>query len=483
MPTLDERLVSVLEKQNEQLDKQNALFMRALETKEQKAVSNVQTANQLHGNGGLWAIAGLERDVITAHIRPTGIAKELPLIATTSEDPRFGILTGYTNPTGTEPTSACQDAPIGFVKGCTLTARFGLTRRDTNTIEFDKVMLRANRSDFTDLRLRGRVLGLANLEPRSLNERQILNIITMSEMVTAGVNAERKLVTEMWQGTFGVATEFPGLDDQIVTGHVDAETNTACPAVDSDIKDFAFDDVEGGGRSIVEYLSMLEWMIFFNAERMGLAPFTAAIAMRPELWQVLTEVWPCQYNTNKCASAVIGTASRVVIDGRENIAQRDSMRANMRIDINGRSYPVILDDGIFESDSTNEANLLAGEYASTIYFVPLTIVGNFPVTYREYLDYRDSFADANVALLRGRHDFWTDGGVYSWAIENDRWCYSLSLKTEQRIVLRTPHLAGKIQNVKYIPLQHLRSSDPSSSYFADGGVSVRGERAFFAVWA
>lgn len=478
-PTLDERMVSVLEKQTEQ----NALIARALENMDKKAVSNVQTANQLHGNGGLWAVAGLERDVITAHIRPKGIATELPLLATTSEDPRFGILTGYTDPIGAEPENACDDAPAGFVKGCTLTARFGMTRRDTQTIEFDKVMRRANRSDFTDLRLRGRVLGLTNLEPRGLNERQILNIITMSEMVTAGVNAERKLVKEMWQGTFGVATEFPGLDDQIVTGHVDAETGVTCPAVDSDIKDFDFDDVEGGGRSIVEYLSMLEWMIFFNAERMGLAPFTAAIAMRPELWQVLTEVWPCQYNTNKCASAVLGDASRVVIDGRENIAQRDSMRESMSIAINGRTYPVIIDDGIFESDSTNNANLLAGEYASTIYFVPLTIVGNFPVTYREYLDYRDSFADANVALLQGRHDFWTDGGVYSWAIENQKWCYKLSLKTEQRIILRTPHLAGKIQNIKYVPLQHLRSSDPASSYFQDGGVSVRGARAFNAVWA
>jgi hypothetical protein len=38
--------------------------------------------------------------------------------------------------------------------------------------------------------------------------------------------------------------------------------------------------------------------------------------------------------------------------------------------------------------------------------------------------------------------FWTDGGVYSWAIEQIKWCYKLSLKTTQRIVLRSPHLAG-----------------------------------------
>ena len=61
--------------------------------------------------------------------------------------------------------------------------------------------------------------------------------------------------------------------------------------------------------------------------------------------------------------------------------------------------------------------------------------------------------------------------------------YKLSLKTEQRIVLRTPQLAGKIQNVKYVPLQHLRSSDPASPYHRDGGVSLRNERTAYAVWA
>lgn len=447
-----------------------------------KVAASVQTANQLHGLGGLWSTT-VDRDVLTAHIRPEGISTILPLLSSIDEDPRYGTITGYTDPEGAEPDNACEDAPAGFVKGCTLTARFGLTRRDTNTIEFDKVMLRRNRGDFMDLQLRGRVLGLSNLHPPSLNERQILNILTKSEMVTAGVNAERKLIKEIWQGTFGVSTEFPGLDSQIVTGQVDVDSGIACPAMDSDVKDFAFDDVEGGGRSIVEYISMLEWFIFFNARRMGLAPASWVWAMRPELWQVFTEVWPCQYNTGKCATSLIGGQSRVVIDGRENIAERDEMRRSMTLEVNGRRYPVVIDDGIFEQDSTNDANLNPGDYASSIYFVPLTVTGNFPVTFMQYLDYRNTIADQNVALLMGRQDFWTDSGVWSWAIEQIKWCYKLALKTEQRIVLRTPQLAGKLDNVRYSPLQHLRSSDPASPYFADGGVSVRNSDPVNAVWA
>jgi hypothetical protein len=79
--------------------------------------------------------------------------------------------------------------------------------------------------------------------------------------------------------------------------------------------------------------------------------------------------------------------------------------------------------------------------------------------------------------------FWTDNGVYSWAIENIKWCYKLSLKTEQRVVLRTPQLAGKIQNVKYQPLQHLREAFPDSQYFFDGGVSVRGASTAYTPWS
>jgi hypothetical protein len=203
--------------------------------------------------------------------------------------------------------------------------------------------------------------------------------------------------------------------------------------------------------------------------------------MRPDLWYELTAIWPCAYNTTRCSPAV-DLNSTVFIDGRENVSERDAMRAGMYIDINGTRYPVILDTGIFEHNSTNNANCLPGQYASTIYMVPLAINGGFPVTYREYVDYRKAAPD--VALLRGLEDFfWSDSGMYNWAVEQIKWCYKFAGKTEQRVVLRTPQLAGRIDAVKYSPLQHLRDPNPDSPYFADGGVSVRsGTQTPYAVW-
>lgn len=470
-----------------ELNKQNAAMLQALVADKTrntgwneksmlystKTPATAQSATPLHGIGGIFSTSGLDREVITAHVRPRGIASVIPAIASIDERPKFGIITGYSATTGEEPENACEDAPSGYMKSCVLTNQFGLVRRDTKTIDFDKTMVRINRGDFTDLRLVGSVLGLSGLNPRALNQDQILSVITMSEMVGAAIQAERKLVKDFWQGTIGT-TGSNGLDVQINTGIVDADTGVPCPAVDSDVKDFTYANIDGSdGKSIVEHVTMLEYYIFHNAERMGLTPFTGAFVMRPELWAELSAIWPCQYNTNRCATAVMGNNSQVIIDGRENQAEINAMRANMTIQVNGRTYPVIIDDGIVEETPGDGNPLAGGEYASSIYFVPLTVSGGFNVLYREYLDYNSGVANANVALLRGANTFWTDGGMYAWAYEQLKFCYKLALKTEQRIILRTPQLAGRIQNVKYAPLQHLRSPFSESPYFFDGGVSYR----------
>jgi hypothetical protein len=433
-----------------------------------KTPAGGHTAVRLHGDGGIFAGPGLERDVISAHMRPYGLASKLPAFPSTSEDPRFASLTGFSDDVGAEAVQACDDAPTGYIKGCNLTARFGMIRRDTNTIEMDKVMLKVNRGDFTDLVLRGSVLGLTGLEPSGLNQGQILDIITMSEMVSVGVRTERELVKQLWQGSRAVANQFPGLDAQIATGIKDTDTGVLCPSLDSDVKNYNFAALSS---SIVEYVSTLEWYLNNNASKMGLDPVSWVIVMRPDLWQELTAIWPCAYNTNKCSSAV-GANSTVFIDGRENVSERDAMRNGMYLDVNGKRYPVITDTGIYEHNSTNTAGLIPGQYASSLYFVPLTINGGFPVTYWEYVDYRAAAPD--VSLLRGKEDFfWTDQGLFSWAIEQVKWCYKLALKTERRVILRTPQLAGRIDDIKYEPLQHLRDADPDSPYWKDGGVSLR----------
>lgn len=481
----NEILAAFLETQKQQTEILSAL-QKGLGPLRTKTPAGFGTYTELHGDGSLWGNKPLERDIITAHVRPHGLASVLPVYPTVVERPWFGTLTGYTDTTGSEATNPCDDNPAGFVKGAYLTAQFGRLARDSQTIDIDKVMLRANRGDFTDLRLRGQVLGEDTLFRPNMSQEDILNVVTKSEMVIMGVNIERKLSQHLWQGVVSANTsgggykEFPGLDVQITTGHVDAETGTAVPSLDSDLRDFNFNDVDGAARDIVNDLSSMEFNLRYNAERMGLDPVTWVLVMTPELWYELSAVWPCRYLTNRC-SVSAGT-NPMVINDNVNVQLRDQMRNQMFIDINGNRYQVITDTGIFTDTNTTNANLAAGQFSSDIYFVPLRITGNFPVTYFEHLDYR--MAQSDVNLLNGTQQFWwTDGGLYMWAIEQTKFCYKLTAKTEQRIILRTPHLAGRLQNVRYTPAKNLRSPYADDPYHVNGGVSIRGGDTFSAVWS
>ncbi len=480
----DKQLYDLLEKQTAILEQ---LATKEADDLVTKAPANHSTYTPLHGTGGIWSGPGLERDVVTAHIRPHGFASTLPLIPTNRVSPLFGTLTGYTASEGVQPTESCDDAPQGYVKGATLTAQLGLFRFDSQTIDMDDVMLTLHRGDFTDLMLRGQVLGLTTLNPQDTNEADILNLVSASEMVVMGVNTERALSRQAWQGNVA-SGEFPGLDSQIATGQVDAVTGVAAPALDSDVKDFGLDFIGGSGRDIVEYLSMLEFYLAYNADKMGADPVSWSIVMRPELWFELSAVWPCAYNTTRCVSAMTdaGGASQTILDGRTNVQERDAMRNGNFIDINGKRFPVITDTGIFESNNANTGGLAPGQYASSIYMVPTTAYG-MTATYREYLDYR--LAARDVAFTRGNlHAWWTDNGVFAWSLTQNKWCYKFHLKTQQRIILRTPQLAGRIDQVAYEPLQHLREGYPDSPYFFDGGVSTRSgnveyyDPGYQAVW-
>jgi hypothetical protein len=197
----------------------------------------------------------------------------------------------------------------------------------------------------------------------------------------------------------------------------------------------------------------------------------------------LSAIWPCRYNTNRCTN--IGGTNPVVINDNYNVIQRDAIRKGMTLDLNGRTYMVETDDGIYEYNNQNSASVAAGSFASAIYFVPITVRGNFPVLYWEAKDYRQIDGQMSPLGLGLRNlEFWTDGGRFHWGIESTKaWCFKFKAKAEPRLILRTPHLAAKIQKVKYTPAKHMISYDPASPYHLAGGVSLRGvPAAGYAVW-
>ena len=457
--------------------------------------SGTPTNNYMHGPGGIFGVDGLERDVISTRVMPRGLIGTLPARGTVRTNPLYPYLTGFLADTGAEADGVCDDPPVaGLTKSCIQTAEFGRYSRMTKEIEANRVGQQTDRGEFLDLTLMndpliqmGGVLEM-NSVPGNIN----LNREVLQAFVEVGVSIQNRLIPQLYTGNpanntgAGGSKEFPGLDILIGTNKVDAITSINCPSLDSDIKDFNYGIIDevSNGTDIVEVTTAMSRFLRHNASRMGFEPATWAITMRRELFWELTAIWPCSYLTQRCVFLDSNGAERVNVDGRDMVEFRDAMRTEGGefLLIDGFRFPVVIDDGIVEEDDSDNVNILAGQFASDIYFIPMTVLGGRPVTFMEYLDYNQG---AMIAIQDGRAgaDFWTDGGRFLWHKKPPlNWCLQWITKIEPRVILLTPQLAGRIQNVRYAPLQHTRDPFPDDAYFVDGGETSRLGPSLFSDW-
>jgi hypothetical protein len=445
----------------------------------------------MHGPGGLFGIAGLDNQVISARITPMGLASQLQVSASRFTNPEFPYITGIREVSGqTEPSTKCSTCLSGETKACIQTAQFGYVCRESQEIEIGRTFERINAGEM-DLQLVNDILGYED-DPFRSNEgvspEQAIDIETAWSMVEVGAMFQSALVPMLWQGnpSNNVGTgyqEFPGLDMLISEDKYDAHTGNACSALDSDLKEFAYNPIDtvnsAGAFLIVRYMMAMADYLKHNAERQMLSPVEWTIAMRPEAWTELLEIWPVAYFSTRELTLPSGNTN--FIDAARVLDLRNQMAQGKYIDIGDTRYNVVTDDGIFENTNVNNANTPAGHYASSFYFVPVRYKGNRNGTYLEYKDYR--FANNEIAQLNGKEDFWvTDNGRFMWTLEKQKWCYTMSGRVEPRVILKVPQLAGKIEHVLYSPESHYRSYDDDSSYFFDGGVTERTSPSLWADW-
>jgi hypothetical protein len=94
----------------------------------------------------------------------------------------------------------------------------------------------------------------------------------------------------------------------------------------------------------------------------------------------------------------------------------------------------------------------------------------------EYVNYdmTGGFMDGARAYAPDGSYFTTDGGRFAWHKKPPaNFCVQALVKSEPRLVLRTPMIAARITNVAYTPLQHERDWNTSGYYFANGGKTDR----------
>lgn len=439
------------------------------------------TTNFMHGPSGIFGTAGAEQDVFATRVKPRGLLSVLPAVGTVDTNPITYYLTGFTDESGDEPSTVCAECvKAGNMKSCRQGTTFGLICRETDELNISEVGRRVNRGEMTDLRLvndpllNDSSLWVPTSVPKST--QQVLNREVLARWLTLGVAFENKLAGLVWTGNpaNNVGTgyaEYLGLESLVATGHTDVIDQTSCPSLDSDIKDMNYLSVENDAQTIFHYMEMVYRYVRHNAETMGFMPVEWAWVMKDSLFRKLADYWPCIYASARCNATDNDVNNNV--DGLRMKMMSDEMYTGRYLQIDGIRIPVILDDAIpYEHNGTN-GDLPSGTFASDVYLLPFTVRGGQQVLYMEYFDY-SATNGVMQGIMDGRltNDYWTDGGRFLWTTSRTKWCVNWSAKIEPRLRLKTPHLAGRLENVVWSPLQEFRSPFPTDGYFVDGGLTT-----------
>lgn len=446
----------------------------------------------MHGPGGLFSIPGVEREVISTRLLPKTLASVLPARGSVYMSPLFAYVSGFGADSGDEKDGVCDDAmTAGPIENCFQTAQFGRYERRTRELEVNRIGQVNDRSELFDLRLINPPLtqNQGGLTPDWLSDFSgMLASEIKTRFTEVGVSLQNLLARQVYEGNpannagGGGYKEFPGLDILIGSNKVDAQTGTRCAGLDSLIRDFNYASVTDIGPDIVNTLTYQMRALTHIASRGNFNPVTWSLVMRQELFYELTAVWPCSYLTYRCIQR--NDNDRNSIDPNDAIGMRDAMRQGSYLVLDGNRYEVVIDDALNEETSTTSASVPnSGSFASDIYIIPRTVRGGIAATYWEYFDYQRGTMQA-IREGRYENEFWSDGGRYLWVKQPQKnWCIQHQVKIEPRLVLKTPQLAGRLNNILYSPLIHTQDTFSDQPYFVPlGGETSRQAPSYYSDW-
>lgn len=456
----------------------------------QKAVSSTPTTVYGHGPGGLFSSPSLERPLFSAMPLPRStLLSRLPVRASRFASPLYGIITGQTATTGDEPVGVCDDPPTaGLLKLCTQTAYFGRQSRQSRVFELDRVGLLQDRGEHLDLQWVGdpfRNSGAGETAPTIPGfggGNAAVNTEVGKALMELAVAWSRDFATEVFTGNpanntaGGGRKYFRGLDLLINTGYRDAYTSQACAAADSLVLSLGDQNISTSNAAATLLVRNLVGMwryVNTRATDAGLNPVKWAFVMHPDLFYAITEFWPCTYMTYRCAS-VFTTSQIQESSSSDLVKMRDEMRGDMYaftgqyLLIDGERVEVILDTTVPRTAPGG------GVFESSLYLVPLTVLGGVSVLDMEYLPYDAQGGAMDAARAFAGSDFFmtTDNGRFLWHKKPPtNFCVQLLAKTEPRLILRTPYLAARYTDIRYQPTIITPDWNPSGPSYVDGGVT------------
>lgn len=447
-----------------------------------------------HGVGGLFSMPGQDAKIFSAMLQPQlSIINDLPVLTADPvpgagyggyQQEFFTTITGVTasqQDDANQPTQECQPFPRGgLMKVCTLVSPYARYGAQLDQLNIEQLGMLTNPADPTylqNMNLQNPPLGPT--APGGLNN--ILYNEFSRRAFTAIQGYALKVAEKVWTGDPALSAssnrwkDVLGLNTQINTGNKrDALSSQLCTIMNSDVKNYNYGIVSGANTTISNVIDTVWQFLNVKARQSGLMPVRWKLYMRSQLFDELTKIWPIIYYQQLIAAATTMGSSARFNFGTDVMQLREQMREQLFLPIRNARVEVGLDDGIPErngdpSTSGFNAALLSGQFASDMYFVPLTVLGGIPVTYMEPFNQANAITEQVIRDGRILNTFTSDGGMYRWYTLQTRGCVQWDFVSQFRLVLRTPNIAGRIQNVGYAPLQHFPDAFNSSSYFADGG--------------
>jgi len=424
---------------------------------------------QLHGPGGLLATPGLNKQVVNATIMPRGLSGRIPVRPSIDTNEIFAILTGLTSSTGSEPTAACASWPVvGQFKACRQQHPFGQQGRESQVLNIKYAGQIINRGEFTDNVLFGNPDMGQNNAPAPIDWGRALQTEAEKKMAELYTGYFRDYSRYIYTGNPQVTAgsqgwmQYRGLDLLVSTGKRDAVTGTLCPAADSIVYDFNGTNVTTSGSTVYSVIANIVTNLERLAEQLGFE-VKWALTMRYGAFWAMTNIWPCVYATSGCGvNTVIRTQSL-----EEATKMRDDMRQGKYLLIEGKRYEVIVDDMITE---TPAAGGVVGNYQSDVYFLPLTANGE-PTLFWEYFSFNEqAIAAAAKMAPSGYFSVLQNGRFLQVRQSPTHTCVSVEIIERPRLILMTPFLAAKMQNLRYTISIHERDALPDETYFVNGGL-------------
>lgn len=458
----------------------------------------------MHGVGGLFSAPGSD-PVIFSTIIPAqeGLAGVLPILRDPVYNSDFGgndvpimqFVTGQKvgnlDSWDNQPNGICDDPPIaGILKACAQTAPYGLLSGKTEPINRRRMGRAVNRGETMDLRVANDTRPDDPLIPQGMggitNASFMINEELPVRFYEAAMGFQRLIRPLVYTGSpannkaGGGARQFMGINMLYNTGKIDMFTQNRCETLDSTIANFGNTLITSAINGLYIYDYLRDFFRFLNglAEDTQLAPVRFVIAMRRDLFYQMSDIWPILEYAKVIATlnTVNGSQANGVlqISGEQATSYRNDMRNRQVLPIDGAFVDVVFDNTIDEDAVVGQNNV----YSTDIHIIPLTIRGGIPVTYWQFFNYDNAQGRQFDQMVRGQ-TWTTDAGRFLWAFNQRNACADLSFWTEPRLMVHTPHLGGRIENVAYNAGIHSRDWLPGEPNYYNGGRTNAGQLPTF----